>query len=275
MDGMTEVANEASATGAAQEPSGLGSPREPVEVEVVATNPLGSGTLRIGLVRVDRRPVRYEPGQFCNLAIPGPDGDVWRSYSLATPLRSGEAASCCEIAVAAVPGGLATEHLFACRPGDRLRASGPFGRLVLPAQDPAHYALIGTGTGLAPYRAMLPELERRAARQALRVTVVMGVRSPRDALYADEFRAFTNADPARRRLLVCYSRELPEPADASARRGYVQDVLTELELGPEDTLVYLCGNPDMIDTVAARCTEAGFGRRALIREKYQSRPARA
>lgn len=274
MGGMTDVANEAAAD-PVQEPSGLGSPREPVEVEVVAADSLGSSTLGLALARVDRRPVRYQPGQFCNLAIPGPDGDVWRSYSLATPLRSGEAVSRCEIAVAAVPGGLATEHLFACRPGDRLRASGPFGRLVLPTQDPAHYALIGTGTGLAPYRAMLPELERRAARQALRVTVVMGVRSPRDALYADEFRAFTDADSARRRLLVCYSRELPDPAGAGDRRGYVQDALAELELDPTDTLVYLCGNPDMIDTVAARCGEAGFGRRALIREKYQSRPARA
>jgi len=270
MGRMTTVAPVPAPTDA-PDATGLGTRREPCELEVLDTALIAPDTLRLGLARVDGAPVRYEPGHFCNLAIPGPQGEVWRSYSLATPLRSGEARDRIEVVAAAVPGGLATEYLFARRPGDRLRASGPFGRLLLPAEDPEHYLLMGTGTGLAPYRAMLPELERRAAGRALRVTVVMGVRSPAAALYLDEFRGFVARDPQHRRLRVRYSRVLPDAPAPDEAAGYVQESLPALGLLPATTLVYLCGNPGMIDAAAGWLDAAEFPRRRVVREKYQSR----
>lgn len=253
----------------------LGTRGEPCVVEVCAAERIAPGILRLRLARSDGRPVRYEPGHFCNLAIPGPRGEVWRSYSIVTPLRSGDAASDFEIIAAAVPGGIATEYLFSRRPGDRLRACGPFGRLLLPARDPAHYVFLGTGTGVGPYRAMLPELARRAAGSPLRVTLVLGVRAPASALYLDEFRAFAAGDPMRRHLYVRYSRELPAAPRPGERHGYVQEALPALDLSPQDSRVYLCGNPGMIDASARWLFGAGFGRASVVREKYQSRPARA
>lgn len=111
------------------------------------------------------------------------------------PAHESGASDTCEIAASATPGGLATDYLFTLRPGDRVRVSGPFGRLALPREDPAHYVFIGTGTGMAPFRAMLPELDRRATVRSLRVTILMGVRAPAERLYYQDFVRFAECAP--------------------------------------------------------------------------------
>lgn len=251
----------------------FGTRRDPVAMRVTESRALSKRVLQLTLTREDGRDIAFKPGQFCNVAIPGADGDVWRSYSIATPAVSGAASPVCEIAVAAVPGGAATEYLFSRRPGDSVRVSGPLGRLLLPPEDPAHYLLIGTGTGMAPYRAMLPELERRAATQPLRVTLLMGVRSRGECIYGGDFLDFVRRAPELRRFLVCYSRDMPAAQPSHERAGYVQDALRELPLAPGQDRVYLCGNPDMIDDCSRALTERGIDKSCLVREKYRSSPS--
>lgn len=255
--------------------TGLGTLRAPAAVRVVATHAFSDRLLQLTLVRMDKRPIRFEPGHFCKIAVPSSQGEVWRSYSVATPAESGRPVETFDIAVAGVNGGVATNYLFTRRVGDSLRTAGPFGRLLLPKEDPEHYLLIGTGTGMAPYRAMLPELEARAAVRPLFITMLMGARNRAECLYGSEFLQFARGDPARRRFLVRYSREAPDVATGFESHGYVQDALPALALAPTKTRVFLCGNPKMIDTTTEMLVERGFDRRALVREKYLLRPLRA
>ncbi|PWG61381.1 hypothetical protein [Sediminicurvatus halobius] len=122
--------------------------------------------------------------------------------------------------------------------------------LLLLAEDPAHYVLIGSGSGLAPYRAMLPEFAYRTAGTDLRVTIVMGVRSPREAFCLHAFTRPTAVYPLRRHLHVRYSRELPTSPKRGEGRGYAQERSPALDLSPSYTMAYLCGNPGMIDAAA-------------------------
>jgi len=233
------------------------------------------GLLHLGLGREDGGTFRFRPGQFCRVAAPVSDGDhVWRSYSIATPATEGSLHETCEIAVASRPDGVATEYLFGLGLGDRVWVSGPFGRLVLPDEDPAHYLLIGTGTGMAPYRAMLPELEKRARATGgrLRVTLLMGVREPADALYVDDFQEFVARSPDLRRLFVSYSRRVPERPGWFEAPGYVQDRLSQLRLSPADDRVLLCGNAAMIDDCSTALAARGFDKSAIVREKYLPGP---
>src|SRR5690606_8170040 len=135
-----------------------------------------------------------------------------RSYSLATRR---EQALCpeatLEIAVSYVAGGAATALFEGLDRGDRSQASGPFGRFCLqPADDTARYLLIATGTGVTPYRAMLPQLSALIAERGIQVVLLFGARSPAELLYGDEFRAFADAHPDHFRFVPCFSRELPE-----------------------------------------------------------------
>lgn len=221
----------------------------------------------LAFLRKDGEPLEFEPGQFISLMIQTPEKLLRRSYSVATVPESGDAEL--RIAVSHVEDGRATQHLFGMEPGDELPAIGPAGRFVLRDDGHCRYVLLATGTGVTPYRAFLPELRRRLQDPKIRVDLVLGVRNPEELLYGDDFRAMDEAFE-NFRFFACYSRELPDAASGQDLKGYVQDHLNELNLDPAHDVVYLCGNPGMIDSAAAYCETAGFPIGNVRREKYVS-----
>ena len=162
-------------------------------------------------VRDDGQPLDFVPGQFIQVHFRYADGTpAKRSYSLATihdhALGPGEAV---EIAVSYVPGGAATALFEGLPEGGHVEASGPFGRFCLmPGDRNARYLLIATGTGVTPYRSMLPQLQSLMAERGVEVVLLQGARTPAELLYGDEFRAFADAHPGFR-YVPCLSRELP------------------------------------------------------------------
>jgi len=228
------------------------------------------------LVRDDGQPLEFIPGQFIQVHFEYADGTpTKRSYSLATvhdhAIGPGEAV---EIAVSYVPGGAATALFEGLEIGQTINASGPFGRFCLMPKDAnRRYLLIGTGTGVTPYRAMLPLLERQMAERGVEVVLLFGARNPGELLYGDEFRAFAESHPGFR-FLPCFSRELPEPGSAhehpDVRHGYVQQFLDELAPSADTDLAYLCGNPDMVDACFAALKDHGLAVPQIRREKYVS-----
>ncbi|WP_447729302.1 ferredoxin--NADP reductase [Pseudoxanthomonas suwonensis] len=228
------------------------------------------------LARDDGQPLDFLPGQFIQIHFDYADGTpARRSYSLATihdhAMGPGEAV---EIAVSHVPGGAATALFEALEIGSRISASGPYGRFCLmPGDRNARYLLIGTGTGVTPYRSMLPVLASQIAERGIEVVLLAGARTPGELLYADDFRAFANAHP-QFRYVPCLSRELPEAgsphAHADVRHGYVQQQLPGFAPDPARDIAYLCGNPDMVDASFEALKGLGFGAAQIRREKYVS-----
>ena len=179
-----------------------------------------------------------------------------------------------EIAVSYLPGGAATALFEALEVGGQVQASGPYGRFCLvPGDSNRRYLLIATGTGVTPYRSMLPDLARLMAERDLEVVLMLGARSPAELLYGEEFRAFADQHPGFR-FVPCFSRELPGPdsphAHADVRQGYVQQHLGEFAPDPASDIAYLCGNPDMVDACFDALKEQGFGPARIRREKYVS-----
>ncbi|SDX85767.1 ferredoxin--NADP reductase [Lysobacter enzymogenes] len=222
--------------------------------------------------RGDGEPLDYIPGQFIQVHFQYADGTATkRSYSLATihdhALGPGEAV---EIAVSYVPGGAATALFEGLGEGDAVQASGPFGRFCLmPADANRRYLLIATGTGVTPYRAMLPQLERQIRERGIEVVLLFGARTPAELLYGDEFRAFADRVPGFR-FVPCFSRELPAEPHADVRHGYVQQFLAEFAPDAAGDIAYLCGNPNMVDACFEALKEYGLAVPQIRREKYVS-----
>jgi NAD(P)H-flavin reductase len=179
-----------------------------------------------------------------------------------------------EIAVSYVQGGAATA-LFEGLPLDgTIDASGPYGRFcLLPADANRRYLLIGTGTGITPYRAMLPQLAQLMRERNVEVVLLQGARNPGELLYGDEFRAFADRHPGFR-FVPCFSRELPQPgnplAHDDARHGYVQNALAEFAPDAQGDIAYLCGNPNMVDACFEALKAANLPVPHIRREKYVS-----
>jgi len=228
-------------------------------------------------VRDDGQPLDFIPGQFIQVHFQYADGTATkRSYSLATihdhALGPGEAV---EIAVSYVPGGAATALFEGLADDGHIDASGPFGRFCLmPADANSRYLLIATGTGVTPYRAMLPQLDALIRERGVRVVLLFGARNTDELLYGDEFRAFAAKHPDHFRFVPCFSRELPAAdsphAHADVRHGYVQQFLEEFAPNAADDIAYLCGNPNMVDACFETLKGYGLPVPQVRREKYVS-----
>jgi ferredoxin/flavodoxin---NADP+ reductase len=189
----------------------------------------------------------FVPGQFFQLGVRGPDGElIRRSYSAAS--APGQRL---EFLLSEVPGGALTPKLCALSAGD-----GFFTLAEVPVCDTLW--LVATGTGLGPFLSMLRA--KGALERFNRVVVVHGAHEQARLAHADEVRALTQGQGAR--YVPCVSREEPPPGGL---RGRVTDLLSKGELeaaagAPIDTHahVLLCGNPAMIDDMVGLLRARGL-----------------
>jgi predicted ferric reductase len=133
--------------------------------------------------------------------------------------------------------------------------------------------LVGTGTGITPYRAMLPLLAERLAPAAGRTSCSGsgGARSCCSARTSWRPRGptRTSSSPA---VTAAIFPSIPSPGNT---RATCSRLFSHLGLDPAQDVVYLCGNPGMIDESFEILKAMGFGVKQLRREKYLSaRPAR-
>jgi ferredoxin-NADP reductase len=222
--------------------------------------------------RADGAPFAFVPGQFVQVHFSYADGKpTKRSYSVATiGAGDGSAVARVEIAVSYVEGGAATELLGNLHEGGTIDASGPYGRFCLMEPDAnRRYLLVATGTGVTPYRAMLPQLKVLMAARDIDVALVYGARNEAELLYGEEFEAFARENP-RFVYYACLSRAArtqPRPHD---RHGHVQVALAELAPDAAHDIAYLCGNPNMVDQAFTLLKESGLPIPHIRREKYVS-----
>ena len=222
--------------------------------------------------RADGKPFAFVPGQFVQIHFNYADGKpTKRSYSVATIGSGGsQPVDRVEIAVSYVEGGAATALLSDLAEGGSVDASGPYGRFCLVDNDANHrYLLVATGTGVTPYRAMLPKIREAIATRGCTFALVYGARNEAELLYGDEFEAFAAETPGFT-FHPCFSRTpraAPRPGD---RNGRVHVALAELKPDATHDVAYLCGNPDMVDQAFAMLKEAGLPVPHIRREKYVS-----
>lgn len=219
--------------------------------------------------REDGETFSFIPGQFVTLHIPTPEKVLRRSYSIANSTH--EPSDKIEFAASYVPRGIASDLLFNMQIGDKVAATGPFGRLTLREEQPGRFVLVATGTGITPYRTMLSELAQRFnQRPCFKVVLLFGVRKPEDLLYRDEFTRFAEKN-IWFEFRAYYSRTMPEICLPYEYKGYVLKAFAEISPNPKQDIVYLCGNPNMVDEVFSLLVNSyNFPSEIIRREKYIS-----
>lgn len=211
--------------------------------------------------------ISFTPGQFISVHFTKDDQELKRSYSIASIPNDNHLI---EFAAGYTKHGPGTEFLFDLQPGDCVRTSGPFGRLVLrPDETPKRYVMVATSTGVTPFRTMLPNFEHLLNERDMDIEILLGVRSREHLIYTDEFLNISQKQP-RFRFSAFFSQGHDTDLAEYEHRGYVQTAFDALELNPDQDIVYLCGNPNMIDDAFNKLKELGFGPHGVRREKYIS-----
>lgn len=221
------------------------------------------------VVRFDGEPTPFESGQYMTIGVMVDGRIVQRPYSVASPpSRAGDGY---EIYVRLVEGGTFTPLLWRLPVGGRLRMIGPKGKFVLEPKDDRIHLFISSGTGNAPFVAMM--------RQALlggnprRAVFLNGVSYEPDLGYRALLEAWQSSGEYPVTYLPAVSRPThPSNAGWMGRTGRVESIVApvcaELGLTAENTVAYLCGNPDMILSAEATLLDLGFPEASVKKELY-------
>jgi ferredoxin--NADP+ reductase len=221
-------------------------------------------------VKYDGDPVPFEPGQYMTIGVFS-EGKIWqRPYSVASPpLEAGTTGY--EMYVRLVPIERFTSLLWRLPIGHRMRMIGPKGRFMLEPADERTHLFVSTGTGIAPFISMIRETQ---ALGKPRKTVVLNGCSYVDELgYRSELEAWQGDGTYPLTYVPTISRPAVERNDGwDGRTGRVEqvvrDVCRDLHLRPERTVVYICGNPEMIVNVESILMDMGFPEFHVKKELY-------
>lgn len=226
-------------------------PGEPVRIHpcrVDALRHLAPDVLGVRLRLPPNACFRYRAGQ--SVDVIGPQG-LKRTYSIAAaPALEGESAHL-ELHVRAVPHGAMSNYWFGqARVNDLLRLQGPQGTFFLGDTADQDVVFLATGTGIAPAKAMLEELNRCPQTHRPRSTrLFWGGRVPGD-LYWDPRECGSDVD-----FVPVLSRA---GSEWRGGRGHVQDVFLAKAGVDSRTVVYACGSPTMIATARNTLAAAGL-----------------
>ncbi len=221
------------------------------------------------VVRFDGDPTPFESGQYMTIGVMVDGRIVQRPYSVASPpSRAGDGY---EMYVRLVQGGTFTPLLWRLPVGGRLRMIGPKGKFVLEPEDDRIHLFISSGTGNAPFVAMM--------RQALldgnprRAVFLNGVSYEPDLGYRALLEAWQSSGEYPVTYVPTVSRPThPSNAGWMGRTGRVESIVAavcaELGLTAENTVAYLCGNPDMILSAEATLLDLGFPEASVKKELY-------
>lgn len=165
-----------------------------------------------------------------------------RSMSLASPQAwLPEFEICHDVS----PMGPGSRWMLALTAGDEVEFMGPLGVFTLDKESSRPKFFIATGSGIAPFRAMILDyLEGLPARQSP-ITLYWGLRSPQDVFWQQEFSELSSKYPNFRFILT-----LSQPDGSwQGKSGRVTAHLEEIA-NPPGNDYYLCGNKNMVEEVS-------------------------
>ena len=238
-----------------------GLPIQEAVAEVVSIEAVTHDMRHLVLRLVEPTEIRFFPGQYLDIAVPGTDAT--RSFSMAN--ISSRDSGQLEFVIKVYPDGLFSHFLdTGLAVGDRLDVVGPFGVFTLREQR------------------RRPDLRRRRCRHGAdpvrccarwssaasparpRTTTARGAGA--DLCFEKELRALEEALPGFR-----YVPALSEPAEEDAWDGEV-GLITDVVRRHESTLAgvdaYVCGPPPMVEAAIPVLTKLGAPEKRIYYDKF-------
>jgi propane monooxygenase reductase component len=237
-----------------------GVPIQDLQTEVESIEPLTHDISRLSLKLIDPPEMMFNAGMYVDVYTP--DGEHKRAFSMANTPSSDDRL---DFIIKIYPGGRFSSLLKDdLKPGDSLRAKGPYGVFVLRENSDADMVFIGGGAGMAPIWSILNSMaERNIDRKA---TYYYGARTRKDLFYEDELRQLEERLGSFR-----YVPALSEPSEEEGwdgETGLITDVVDRLEGDLTGYEAYLCGPPPMIDAALPVLLAKGIGEARIFYDKF-------
>ncbi|MFL2804212.1 MAG: hypothetical protein ACJ0BB_04865 [Dehalococcoidia bacterium] len=206
-----------------------------------------------------KKPVNFDfkPGQYCTIG----KNHIERAYSIASSPHE----EFLELFIELVPendGGVLTPQLWNLKTGDsvtiRPRAKGIF---TLKENHP-NQLFVGTVTGIVPYVSIIRNYIHQN-KKGHKFYILEGASYFDEFVYDNEFFNLMKSNPKLVHFVPTISR--PDDLKNSSWNGttgrvnnIIVDQINSLNLSPNNTMVYACGHPGMIEDVKTKVSNLSF-----------------
>lgn len=198
----------------------------------------------------------YTPGQFCIIHFPKLGGSMpHRSYSIADIEDN-----VVEFCISKKEGGQATDLLWKMKVGDELEVSEAKGHFTLREPFAPKIIFIATGTGVAPFRAMIKEMIAQKTKSEIHL--VFGNRFLTDILYHQHWLDLEQE------ITNFHYHPILSREPLNNRKGYVHELYPTLFKPGEKVQFYICGWNEMIKETRKNLKAKGFSRKEYFIESY-------
>ena len=169
-----------------------------------------------------------------------------RAYSIASPPSW---KTHLEFLIEFKEGGVLTPYLSALKAGNTLKVKGPLGKFTVK-DIKEEVSFIATGTGIAPFRAMVHDILEQNPEQ--KINLLYGFRFPNEYLLKEEWDALAKKYRNLKLLATCSKPD----QDWHGLKGRVSQYVEQLAIENNDA--YLCGSEAMIRDAKSLLMNKGF-----------------
>lgn len=201
--------------------------------------------------------LNYLAGQYIDVIS---KNGLRRSYSLANSLRSDGKL---ELHIQKVLDGEMSDYWFnSAKVNDLLRIEGPLGTFCFRPNLPENLIFLSTGTGIAPVKALLEELEANPNLvEKKNIYVYWGGRSETDFYWHPTF------ENIKLKFIPVLSRSIE---NWNGRLGYVQQAVIDDSIDMRKSAVYACGSNSMILSARKLLIESGLDENSFYSDAFVS-----
>ncbi len=237
--------------------------------------PENSDEVRQLVLQIDDPAFRYGAGQSVGVLVPGPHefGNAYhhRRYSIANPVPGGNAEHIelellvrrCfyldEVSGERYPG-IASNYLCDAKPGQKILLTGPYrSPFKIPSDPQSNLLMIGTGTGVAPFRAFIQQIYDKHMGWKGDVRLFYGDKGGMNLLYLNDKQSDLDQyynDATFKAFNALIDRPLANEADklGETLRAHTEECCRLLSDG--NTYVYLAGQEKAASVFDTAMSEA-------------------
>jgi len=204
----------------------------------------------------------FKPGQYCTLGL----GKIERAYSIVSaPYEKN-----LEIFVELVPDGELTPKMFALKLGDKMSVRPRAKGIFVQDKKMHHHFMLSTVTGVAPSMSMVRQYLHDGKDDGHVFYVMYGASYVDELTYDTEFYELAKTHPDVVKFVPTISRPTEDRNSGwTGTTGRVntiaEEYLAKFDLPKDDTKVYACGHPGMIEEMKEKLPPQGWN---FIEERF-------
>ena len=199
--------------------------------------------------------ITFKPGQYIQFEAPAYELNKtsdFRAFSIASPATDHHQI---KLFITRSPEGMVSIYVHDYMAvGSEVKLRGPFGDFYFRPDSDREILLVATGSGLAPIRSILHEIERTGVTR--KTTLFFGARSRADLFYYEEIKGLEQTLPDFTYIPILSGQPDDDPWDGE--RGFINSLIENYVPQNPDLDVYICGAPIVIQVCEKALGEKGL-----------------